>query len=478
MSRPRYLTSRTCDLKRLPFADLARDEDVGEELHLDLDDPFAFARLAAAAGHVEREVAGRQPARLRVLGRGEQLADRIERLEIGDRVGSRRAPDRRLVDEDDVGDELGAFELAMRADAAIPVVLGALQRRVDDVVHERALARAADAGHAGQHAERNLDVDVLEVVLRRAEDPQALVGRAAARRRHRDRELVAQVLGGQRARLLQQLLERAREDDAPALLAGAEPHVDHRVGDADHVLVVLDDQHGVPLVAQLAQDRDQPLVVARVQADRRLVEHVERADQRGPERRREVDALRLAARQRRRQPIERQVVEADVAQEAEALADLAEHLVGDDRVLLRERERLEEAVRVLHGQPADDVDRALADADVARFAPQPGAVALRARQVAAIAAEEHADVDLVLLALQPAEEALHAFPAAAVPFDDEALLVLVQLGPRHVEAHALRAPRASARRAARGSAACSTARWRSAGSTSSRRARPAPCPAR
>jgi hypothetical protein len=40
---------------------------------------------------------------------------------------------------------------------------------------------------------------------------------------------------------------------------------------------------GVALVAQLAQDRDQPLVVARVQADRRLVEDVQRVDQRRPE---------------------------------------------------------------------------------------------------------------------------------------------------------------------------------------------------
>ena len=131
-------------------------------------------------------------------------------------------------------------------------------------------------------------------------------------------------------------LERSREDDAAALFAGAEPHVDDGVGDPDHVGVVLDDEDRVALVAQLPQDRDQPLVVARVQADRRLVEHVQRVDQRRAERRREVDPLRFAARQRRRQPIEREVVEPDVAQEPEPLADLAQHLVGNRRVLLRQ----------------------------------------------------------------------------------------------------------------------------------------------
>ena len=75
MSRPRYLTSSHLRLEALPFADLAGHEDVGEELHLDLDDPFTFARLAAPAGNIERKVTGRQAARLGILGRREQLAE-------------------------------------------------------------------------------------------------------------------------------------------------------------------------------------------------------------------------------------------------------------------------------------------------------------------------------------------------------------------------------------------------------------------
>ena len=244
-------------------------------------------------------MAGRQTARARVLRRREELADGIERLQVGHRVRARRATDRRLIDQHHVGHELRAFELAMRADAAIPVALGALERGVDDVVNERALPRSADAGNGRQHAERNLDVDVLQVVLARAQHFQLLVRRLAAHSRHRNRQLVAQVLRRERARLLQQRLERSGEHDAAALLAGAEPHVHDDIGDADHVGVVLDDEHRVALIPQLAQDGDQPLVVARMQADGRLIEHVQRVDQRRPERRGEIDSLRLAARQRR-----------------------------------------------------------------------------------------------------------------------------------------------------------------------------------
>ena len=55
--------------------------------------------------------------------------------------------------------------------------------------------------------------------------------------------------------------------------------VDDVVGDLDGVLVVLDHEHGVAEVAQAHQRVDEPVVVALVQADRRLVEHVEHADE-------------------------------------------------------------------------------------------------------------------------------------------------------------------------------------------------------
>ena len=46
------------------------------------------------------------------------------------------------------------------------------------------------------------------------------------------------------------LLERALDDDLAAVLARARPDVDDVVGDADRLLVVLDDDHGVAEVAQ------------------------------------------------------------------------------------------------------------------------------------------------------------------------------------------------------------------------------------
>ena len=64
-------------------------------------------------------------------------------------------------------------------------------------------------------------------------------------------------------------------DDRAAVDAGARTHVDDVIGGADGVLVMLDDEHGVAEVAQPLEGEQQPVVVALVQADARLVEDVE-----------------------------------------------------------------------------------------------------------------------------------------------------------------------------------------------------------
>ncbi|HET7321265.1 MAG TPA: hypothetical protein VFI96_02140, partial [Longimicrobiaceae bacterium] len=63
-------------VEALPLADVARHEDVREEVHLDLHEAVALARLAPAALHVEGEAPRPVAADLRLRHLREQLADR------------------------------------------------------------------------------------------------------------------------------------------------------------------------------------------------------------------------------------------------------------------------------------------------------------------------------------------------------------------------------------------------------------------
>jgi hypothetical protein len=78
-----------------------------------------------------------------------------------------------------------------------------------------------------------------------------------------------------------------------------------------------------------------------MQADRRLVENVEHAGQVRANLRGETDALPLTAGERRRRACEREIADADVVQEAHAVADLLEDAHGDDRLAILELERIE-----------------------------------------------------------------------------------------------------------------------------------------
>ena len=86
--------------------------DVGEELHFDGDGAVAFAGVAAAAGDVEGEGSGGEALALGVGLGGEEGADVVEGLDVGDGVGARGAADGGLVDEDDFIEVLDAGELA------------------------------------------------------------------------------------------------------------------------------------------------------------------------------------------------------------------------------------------------------------------------------------------------------------------------------------------------------------------------------
>ena len=102
--------------------------------------------------------------------------------------------------------------------------------------------------------ERELDVDVLQVVLAGAPDDEPLLARRPALRRARGccrlPDRYCPVID---SFVFRMPLHRAGVDDRAAVLAGAGPDVDDPVGLPDGLLVVLDHEHGVAEVAQAAR---------------------------------------------------------------------------------------------------------------------------------------------------------------------------------------------------------------------------------
>src|SRR5205807_8682887 len=96
------------------LARLARDVDVLEEVHLELLEAVPLARLAAPTGNVEGEGPGREAKGPGLGLGGEQLADLVERLDVGDGVRARSAADRLLIDQPHASQVLEALQRVVR----------------------------------------------------------------------------------------------------------------------------------------------------------------------------------------------------------------------------------------------------------------------------------------------------------------------------------------------------------------------------
>ena len=182
------------------------------------------------------------------------------------------------------------------------------ENRPQGFVDERRLARAADARHADELAQRKFRRDVLEVVAPRAADHDAPARSLAQRFGNFDPPASRQVIGGDGVGP-EDVVERPGGHDVAALAPGAGSPSTMKSAARIMSLVVLDDDHRVARVAQLFEAADQPLVVALVQADRRLVEDIEHVDELRADLRGEADALALAARERTRRTRQRQVAQ-------------------------------------------------------------------------------------------------------------------------------------------------------------------------
>ena len=166
----RAIRAFAADLERLgaiPLAVAVRAAQVHvrQELHLDVLEAVAAAGRAAARAGIEAERARRVLARLRHRIVGEQLAHHVERADVARRIRTRGPADRALVDHDHVVDQLRALEPIELARRLAGLALRLAQRLVQHVFDERGLARARHAGDAHQPPQRELHVDVLEIVL-------------------------------------------------------------------------------------------------------------------------------------------------------------------------------------------------------------------------------------------------------------------------------------------------------------------------
>ena len=111
-----------------------------------------------------------------------------------------------------------------------------------------------------------------------------------------DGTVTEQMARGMRALDAAQTRQRAAIEHAAAVRAGLRTHVHDPIGVPHQAKIVLDHEQRVTRPFQLIESRDERLGVGRMQAGRRLVEHVDHAEEIRANLGRETQSLQLAGR--------------------------------------------------------------------------------------------------------------------------------------------------------------------------------------
>ena len=235
----------------LPFAGIALDVNVRQEMHLDLDDTVALAGLAASAFDVEGEPARRVAAGAGLWKVREPFADWRERAGIGRWVRARRPADWLLIDVDDLVQQFDPVDPAVLAGQATCAVQLTGECPVKGIDDKGRFAAAGYTGHTGEHAQRKRRGDIVEVVFDGAFyfELIALV-RLTPLLGNLDLAHTGQILPGQTVGATQNIVRQTRGHDMAAMDAGTRSHIDQVIRFADGFLVMLDDDNGVAEIAQ------------------------------------------------------------------------------------------------------------------------------------------------------------------------------------------------------------------------------------
>ena len=249
---------------------------------------------------------------------------------------------------------------------------------VENVVDERALARARGPTDADEDPQGNFDIEVAEVVGAGTSNVQVAAVERAALNRHVNALAAREKLAGQGVWILQYLANGPLGSDAATVHARAGAKLDDVIGRPNGLLVVLHHNDRVADIAQAAERLNHLDVVFGMEANRRLVEHVEHAHQARANLRRKANALGLAAGEGPRPAREAEIIQANAHDEIEPQHQLAHDLLAGLLPLHGHGNVLEKIAQLLQVHLAQVVDGVASHGDEHARGFEPRAAAIRA----------------------------------------------------------------------------------------------------
>ena len=246
--------------------------NVGKELHFNFLDAVALALFAASAFDIEAESSGSESADFGIGKRCEQVSDCAEGFRVSDGIRARGAPDGALVDHDCLVHIVEPGNAFVRTgDCGVRHLEFLFKRGAENAVHQGAFAGAGNAGYTAERSEREIDRHVFQVVVRHAFQPDRFSVAFFAFRRNLDLEFAGEILSCQGAFGSGDFIRLSRGNDFAAVHTGARTEVQHIVGGADGVHVMLHHDDRVADIAEPFERGEQFVIIPLMESDTRFV---------------------------------------------------------------------------------------------------------------------------------------------------------------------------------------------------------------
>ena len=300
-------------------AALALHPHVWQKVHLDAALPQPLAQFTPPARHVKAERAGRKSASARLGQFRKQRADVIEHAGVCCRRRARRGADGFLIHQNHLVDLLEALHRIVRAWLLAGRVQATGKRPPEHFQYERSFSTAAGSCDGRHHTQRKTHVDSLERAMADAShfEPAGRLPMAVfqAPSQHRITGSFGTQIGTRHALWNRcELCGRGMGHNPAAFTATAGAKVEGVVGALHHIAIVFDHHKRVAEITEFSKSPDELVCVARVQADRGLIQHIEHACQAAANLSRQANALQFTSRQAARRPGHVEILQANVHQ--------------------------------------------------------------------------------------------------------------------------------------------------------------------
>ena len=152
-----------------------------------------------------------------------------------------------------------------------------LKRRDERLEHQRRLTRTRNTRNRDQATARDIDFERLDGMdgIGCHADVAPVEHFVVSHLRTQALGLCAQKRGDAAALRLLDLVYRTSGDHIAAACSGDGAHLDQIVGFRQYARIVVDNNHGVAVAYQVAHNANQTVDICRMQANRRLVQHIE-----------------------------------------------------------------------------------------------------------------------------------------------------------------------------------------------------------